>query len=112
MKIGTINVGLFDFIKDLASWKNRASHLSKIVAKEKIDILMLQEVYEIKWNEANDKLKNVMRTADLEEEDYNKLSILRECLPSDYNIFKFYPKTIRQATSITFAISVIYSENS
>jgi len=27
-------------------------------------------------------------------------------------IFIFYPKTIRQASSITFAISVIYSENS
>lgn len=85
MKIGTINVGLFDFIKDLASWKNRAKHLSKIVANEKIDILMLQEVYEIKWNEASDKLKNAMRSAELEEEDYNKFSILRECLPSDYN---------------------------
>ena len=76
MKIACLNTGHAKWDYDLTTWIKRADNIAKLILDQDIDIILLQEIFLIKYEEADQPLKDFMSTLGLPASDYDKLDIL------------------------------------
>lgn len=84
MKIASLNTGHADWGYDLTTWAIRAPELAQLIQTMDLDVIFLQEIFLIKYSEADKQLKNYLSTLNLPEQNFDKLALLRKALPSEY----------------------------
>lgn len=84
MKIASLNTGHADWGYDLTTWSIRAPEIANLILHADLDAVFLQEIFVIKYAEADQPLKDFLSYLKLPAQDFDKLSLLRNALPSGY----------------------------
>jgi endonuclease/exonuclease/phosphatase family metal-dependent hydrolase len=85
LHVGTLNTGLGDFAADVKSWPERAGALARLVSDLDLDLLALQEMWLIDWEQCDPEFRQQLESLGVTS-DTSKAGILQERLPAGYTI--------------------------
>ncbi len=85
LRVGTLNTGLGDFGADVKSWPERAGALGRLVSDLDLDLLALQEMWSIDWQQCDPDFRQQLQSLGATS-DISKAAILQQRLPAGYTI--------------------------
>ncbi|WP_041802088.1 endonuclease/exonuclease/phosphatase family protein [Rhodopseudomonas palustris] len=85
LRVGSLNTGLSVWKIDLQQWRLRAAQLSKLIGDLSLDVVLLQEIWRIKWDETTDEMKTFLTGLGLSG-DQNKDDVLAAALGSGFQV--------------------------
>lgn len=85
LRVASLNVGLGDFGMDLQSWRERARTVANLVQQLDLDVLALQEMWSIDWEECDPAFQEYLRSFGITS-SHSKPVLLQRQLPQNYTV--------------------------